>query len=111
MSAGMVEKDAARQAALKDFRRIPGVGRSIAEDLWELGYRGTAELADADPQQMYDRFCALRGMHVDRCLLYVFRGAVYFASHREHDPELLKWWSWKDGGPAYRRTGTDAPER
>jgi hypothetical protein len=28
-------------------------------------------------------------------VLYVFRCAVYYAGHREHDPELLKWWNWK----------------
>jgi hypothetical protein len=33
---------------------------------------------------------------VDRCLLYVFRCAVYFASHKKHDPKLLLWWNWKD---------------
>jgi hypothetical protein len=21
---------------------------------------------------------------------------VYYASNAEHDPELLKWWNWKD---------------
>jgi hypothetical protein len=26
----------------------------------------------------------------------VFRCAVYYAGHREHDAELLKWWNWKD---------------
>jgi hypothetical protein len=102
VSTTLREQDAARKAALGDFRRIPGVGRSIAQDLWELGYRATAELRGADPQELYDRFCAMRGMHIDRCLLYAFRGAVYFASHEAHDPELLKWWSWKDGGVAYR---------
>ena len=103
MTTEIIGSEAARREALKDFQRIPGVGKSIAQDLWELGFRSTAELAEADPQEMYDRFCALKGMHIDRCLLYVFRGAVYFASRTEHDPELLKWWSWKDGGAAYRR--------
>jgi hypothetical protein len=27
---------------------------------------------------------------------YVFRCAVYFASHEVHDPSLLQWWNWKD---------------
>jgi Pathogenicity locus len=104
VTTGIIETEAARRDALKDFQRIPGVGKSIAQDLWELGFRSTAGLAGADPQEMYDRFCALKGMHIDRCLLYVFRGAVYFASRTEHDPDLLKWWSWKDGGAAYQRT-------
>jgi hypothetical protein len=29
-------------------------------------------------------------------MLYVFRCAVYFATEEFHDPELLKWWTWKD---------------
>jgi hypothetical protein len=33
---------------------------------------------------------------VDRCMLNVFRCAVYYASNDIHDPELLKWWNWKD---------------
>ena len=39
---------------------------------------------------------AKRGMVQDRCLLYVFRGAVYFAGTRRHDPKKLNWWYWKD---------------
>ena len=87
-------------AVLKDFRRMPGVGRSIAQDLWDLGFRATAELARADPQEMYGRMCARAGGHVDRCLLYVFRCAVHFAACEARgetpQPERLKWWNWKD---------------
>jgi hypothetical protein len=39
-------------------------------------------------------------MQIDPCVLYVFRCAVYYASHEVHDPDLLKWWNWKDGGRA-----------
>ena len=79
-----------------DLRRIPGVGREMACDLYELGYRSVAELTKADPEELYERLCRISGAHQDRCVLYVFRCAVYFASHTEHDPELLKWWNWKD---------------
>jgi hypothetical protein len=33
---------------------------------------------------------------MDRCVLYAFRCAVYYASHDVRDPKLLKWWNWKD---------------
>jgi hypothetical protein len=33
-------------------------------------------------------------------ILYVFRCAVYCASNENHDPELLKWWNWKDEAKA-----------
>lgn len=80
----------------KDLTRIPGVGPAMAADLYALGFRCVADLASADPEALYERLCRLSGAHQDRCVLYVFRCAVYFASHTEHSPELLKWWNWKD---------------
>ena len=81
---------------LKEFQQIPGVGKSIAKDLYDLGYRSVSELATEDPEVMYDNLCELHGCHVDRCMLYVFRCAHYYANTQNHDPELLKWWNWKD---------------
>lgn len=91
-----------RAAVLKEFRRIPGVGPSIAVDLWELGMRSIEDLRGKDPEALYARLCEQRGMHIDRCMLYVFRCAVYFASNEEHDPERLFWWNWKDAAPPRR---------
>ena len=88
--------DDERRAVLKELRRIPGVGASVADDLWRLGMRRVDDLRGQDPQALYERLCELQGVHVDRCMLYTFRCAVYFASHERHDPELLKWWAWKD---------------
>jgi hypothetical protein len=85
-----------QETALRDFQRIPGIGPSMADDLWRLGYRSVAELRGEEPETMYQRLCELSGGHMDRCVLYVFRCAVYFASNEAHDPELLKWWSWSD---------------
>jgi hypothetical protein len=84
------------QSILRELKRIPGVGDKIAHDLWNLGYRSLQELKDQDPEEIYQRLCNYQGTHVDRCMLYVFRCAVYFASNETHDPELLKWWNWKD---------------
>ena len=80
----------------RELQQIPGVGPSIAQDLLDLGVRRIADLRDRDPQAMYESLGAMRGMHIDRCMLYVFRCAVYYASRSRHDPELLKWWNWKD---------------
>jgi len=82
-----------------EMERIPGVGPSIARDLKEMGYRNPSDLRGEDPEKMYWQLCNLRGQQMDRCVLYVFRCAVYFASAEEHDPELLKWWNWKDINP------------
>ena len=88
--------EATQQDSLRDFQRIPGIGPSMADDLWKLCYRSVAELRDEEPEVMYQRLCELSGAHVDRCVLYVFRCAVYFASNEARDPELLKWWNWSD---------------
>jgi Pathogenicity locus len=85
-----------KQSVLREFRQIPGVGKRIAEDLWNLGLRSVSDLKNQDPEDLYLRLCALQGTHIDRCMLYVFRCAVYYASNDSHDPELLKWWNWKD---------------
>ena len=78
-----------------DLQSIPGVGPSIARDLEDLGLRRVAQLRGRSPEAMYEALCERRGPQ-DRCLLYVFRCAVYYAGRRRHDPELLKWWNWKD---------------
>ena len=82
--------------ALKDLQRIPGVGPAIAADLLGLGIASVDALRGQDPERLYQRLCEQAGRHVDRCVLYVFRCAVYFAENTVHDPELLKWWHWKD---------------
>ena len=84
------------QEALENLQRIPGVGPSIARDLFELGFRSVAELKERNPETLYAAHCAQKGVRVDRCWLYVARCAVYFASHDRHDPAMLKWWAWKD---------------
>ncbi len=85
-----------KTTALKELRTIRGVGRTIAEDFWNLGLRRVADLKRQDPQKLYDRLCELQRAKVNRCMLYVMRCAVYFASTRKPKPELLKWWNWKD---------------
>jgi hypothetical protein len=76
--------------------RIPGVGKSIASDLHGIGITDVSQLKDRDPQDLYDQLCVKQGVALDRCMLYVMRCAVYFASTKKHDPEKLKWWKWKD---------------
>ena len=86
-----------RQQAIKELRRIPGVGVSIANDLWNINIKGVSQLVGKDPEKLYECSSRFAGMVQDRCLLYIFRCAVYFAETpvEKHDPEKLKWWNWK----------------
>ena len=83
-------------AALKDLQRIPDIGPSLAADLVELGIVRVADLRRRNPERLYEQLIALRGAHQDRCVLYTFRCAVYFAKEPNPEPERLKWWNWKD---------------
>jgi predicted flap endonuclease-1-like 5' DNA nuclease len=96
ISAWETKRRTAPRQAIHDLSRIPGVGPSIAGDLYLLGVNQVADLRGADPERLYRNLCHAVGQRVDRCVLYVFRAAVYFASESKHNPDLLKWWRWKD---------------
>jgi hypothetical protein len=88
----------AKTAALRALQELPGVGPSIAGDLYALGIRRPDDLVGRDPLDLYERSCKIQGVRIDRCLLYVYRCVVDYATHRPRDPERCKWWNWKDGG-------------
>ena len=85
-----------KKTALTNLQEIPGVGKSIAQDLYDLGFRSVKDLKKKNPEKMYFDLCRKRRQHIDRCLLYVFRGAVYYASTKEPKANKLLWWNWKD---------------
>lgn len=92
----MIKKRHASNPAIKNLQQIPGIGPSIAQDLYDLGITVIADLVNKSPEHLYAKLCAIHGTHIDRCVLYTFRCAIYYASTKKHDPELLKWWNWKD---------------
>jgi hypothetical protein len=90
----MLDTDKAK--ILKELQIIPGIGKSIALDLYDIGIRKVSDLQGKDPSGLYNKSNKKVGMVQDRCLLYTFRCAVYYASRKKHNPELLKWWNWQD---------------
>lgn len=52
-------------------------------------------LIGKNPEKLYAKSNKFAGKVQDRCLLYVFRCAVYFAEGGRNS-EKLKWWNWKD---------------
>ncbi len=73
---------------------IPGVGKSIAKDLVQIGINTVSDLKGKDAQELYSLSNRTAGITQDRCLLYVFREAVYYAEGGR-EAEKLKWWNWK----------------
>lgn len=81
---------------VKKLMVIPGVGKSIATDLLSIGIKEVSDLKGKNPEDLYNKSNRFAGVVQDRCLLYVFRCAVYYAEHTKYDSEKLKWWNWKD---------------
>ena len=81
---------------IEGLQTIPGVGPSLAKDLRSLGIREVSDLRGCNAETMYADLCDRAAQRIDKCVLYVLRRAVYFASESRHDAELLKWWNWKD---------------
>lgn len=78
-----------------ELRKIPGVGKKTEKDLIMLGYKNIESLKGEDPEKIYLKECEQKGCKVDRCQLYVYRCAVYYANGGE-DRENKKWWDFKD---------------
>lgn len=79
-----------------DLTLIPGVGKKIEENLFNIGITCIEDLKGKIPEELYELDCEVKGFREDMCALYVFRCAVYFAENEEHEPEKLEWWYWKD---------------
>ena len=92
-----------KEEKLNELTRIPGVGKSIARDLWNLGIRNVDDLKGKSPEKLYEQSNRLVGTVQDRCLLYVFRCAVYYAETVPgmHEKEKLNWWYWKGKEAAF----------
>lgn len=86
-----------KEEILKELTVIPGVGKSVAVDLWNIGIRKISDLVGRNAEEMYETLCCVTGLKQDKCFIYVFRCAVYFAEtpENEREPEKLKWWNWK----------------
>ena len=82
-------------AAVEELAYIPGIGPKVGMMLAEIGISDIFGLMGQNPERLYEKICESRGEVLDRCVLYHFRCAVYFASNETHVPELLKWWNWK----------------
>ena len=80
---------------MSDLQTIPGVGEKMEKLFQGIGVFSTADIKKRSPGRMYQQLCDVKAAPVDRCVLYVFRCAKYYVTHKNHDPEKLNWWNWK----------------
>lgn len=84
------------KSPLNNLKTIPGVGKSIAQDLLNIGIKRVSDLKNKNPERLYKKMNEYYGIKQDICLLYVMRCAVYFASSPRHEKKKLNWWYWKN---------------
>lgn len=78
-----------------DLKNIPYVGKGMEKIFFNIGIFTIDDLVGKDAEELYLKDCMVKGFEDDRCVLYVFRMAVYYANNDIHEPEKLKWWNWK----------------
>ncbi len=79
-----------------DLKNIPGVGKNMEQHFFNIGIFTIDDLVGKNPEELFLKDCSVKGFQDDRCVLYVFRLAVYYANNSVREPEKLKWWNWKD---------------
>ncbi len=71
----MKMSDRSKKVILKNLQTLINIGPAIAEKLYFIGIRSPEEVINAEPEELYSRLQKKLGCHIDRCVLYVFRGA------------------------------------
>jgi len=95
----LAEKGAGRMSNTQNsaLTQISGIGKNMAQHLMNAGYPDIASLKGQDPEKIYWKDCAYQGRLVDRCALYVYRLAVWYADNDGIlPPDKQNWWDWKD---------------
>ena len=75
---------------------LVSVGPATLRDFELLGIRSVADLARADPRELYERLCVVTQVRHDPCAEDVFAAAVAQARDPELPVSKCRWWYWSD---------------
>jgi len=64
-----------KDKVINELKRIRNIGPAIADKLYRVGIRSAEEIIDGEPEEIYMRLQEMLGQDLDRCVLYVLRGA------------------------------------
>ena len=73
-----------------ELQTIPNIGPAVARKLERLGIARPGDLRGRDPDELFERLCALDAQRHDPCLLDTFVAAVDFANGAPSRP----WWEY-----------------
>ena len=72
--------------ATKDLQSLKNIGPAIAKKLCAIGINRPAQLKESNPEEVYEKLKQKEGGVLDKCVLYVLRGAIL----------NIPWWVCKD---------------
>ncbi len=75
---------------MTDLTSIPNIGPAVAGKLLSLGVTSADDLRGRDPDELFERLCAVDGQRHDPCLLDTFTAAVAYADGGPARP----WWEF-----------------
>jgi hypothetical protein len=75
---------------MSDLTSVPNVGPAVVRTLRRLGIEAPGDLGGQDPEELFERLCAIDGRRHDPCLLDTFVAAVSFADGGPPRP----WWEF-----------------
>lgn len=85
-----------------DLRNLMNVGEATYQDFLRLGITSTAELASAQPDELYLRLQKITGVAQDPCVWDVFAATINEARTGEKQP----WWYWTPVRKKRQKNGT-----
>lgn len=71
---------------IKELQTLYNIGPAIARRLYTIGFRTLEQVKKSDPEKVYERLRVKEGGKLDKCVLYVLRGAILD----------IPWWECKD---------------
>jgi hypothetical protein len=89
----------ARDPRVTALTALPNVGPAVARRLIGIGIAAPGDLRGRDPEELFQRMCALAGHREDPCLLDTLRAVVVVAD----GGPALPWWHYsrlRTGGAA-----------
>ena len=84
-------KTGTSERALAD---LVSVGKATLRDFEKLGVTSVAQLAECEPEDLYETISQLDGVRHDPCVLDTFRAAVAQARDPDLPVEQARWWHW-----------------
>ena len=75
-----------KSEVIKRLQSLRNIGPATAERLYSIGIETPEQMRQSDPEEMYEKMKESGGGKLDRCVLYLFQGAVLD----------IPWWECKN---------------